>query len=361
MADPHGDPCGMTSPPNESRARAETHLALARSRATQLGDGPLRFALSDEFFSGIEARLEGPLSGWSTWPPLFRFAADERGEHLADLNDALLAVRSRTRPEKQAGLEGWLTADDGDAGTRLWRCGIFELAVKTRFLEAAEDVDFDYVLDNGRDIDIRATVAGRPMCFEATVLTESDEDQGVWARFMAVKSADEDAVLIRPGKYDPEEAKGPSPYYDCSRVYSKVYDKLAKKWDSARSQLSAVEPNVILLSVWTGFGMPYTASQGIGWALDELLADQPNMGAIKEMTREGVTDVSLATFLRREAPPGAEFELIQSPRRIGAVALFNEARYSSSRVNYNAADVNLLSHAEVVAVEGILNRPLPWI
>ncbi len=349
----------MTATTDETRAHFAEKLAIARRRAADLDEGPVRAALSNGFFAGIEDRLAGDVSGWSTWPPLFCFAADDRGEHLADLDAAIKTVTERTRVEKRPGSDRWLLADDSDAGTRLWRGGLFELAMKTRFLDAATDVEFDAVLANGRDVDIRATVAGRSMCFEATVITESDEDQGVWARFMAAKDTDEHAVLIRPGEHDPEDANGPSPYYDCARVYLKVFDKLAKNWDPAKHQMSETDPNVILLSVWTGPGMPYTSSPGIGWALDELLADQPNAGAIKEMTRVGITDVSLATFLWSEAPAAAH-ELIHAPRRLGAIALFNETRYSTGRINYNARDANQLSHTEMAAIETIAALPLTW-
>jgi hypothetical protein len=290
---------------------------------------------------------------------LFIYAADDRGEHLADLDAALKTVTERTRVENRPGIDRWLLADDSDSGTRLWRSGLFELAMKTRFLAGADDVEFDALLPNGRDVDIRATVAGRSMCFEATVITESDEDQGVWARFMAAKTTDEDAVLIRPGEHEPVDANGPSPYYDCARVYLKAFDKLAKKWDPAKSQMSGSDPNVILLSIWTGHGMPHTSSPGIGWALDELLGDQPNAGAVKEMTRIGITDVSLATFLRREAPAVAH-ELIHSPRRLGAITTFAETTLAGARVNYNARPANQITHSEMVAIETIAVLPLTW-
>jgi hypothetical protein len=351
--------CSVAAKIDEARAHFAQMLAIARDRAADLGDGPVRTALSGDFFEGIEERLAGDVSGWSTWPPLFVFAADERGERLADLDGALTAVAEYTRSDKRDGMNRWLLADDGDRGTRMWRSGIFELAMKARFLASASDVEFDALLPNGRDVDIRATIAGRQICFEATAITESDEDQGVWARFMTAKAGDEDAVLVRPGEHDNADANGPSPYYDCARVYLKVFDKLSKNWDPARSQTSGSDPNVILLSIWTGYGMPYTSSPGIGWALDELFADQPNAGAIKQMTRPGVSDVSLATFLNREAPAVAH-ELIKSPRRLGAVVTFAETRLDGGRVNYNAFQANQISHPEMVAIEAIASFPLSW-
>jgi hypothetical protein len=319
----------------------------------------VRAALSDDFFADIAERLAGDVSGWSTLPPLFVYAADERGEHLAGLDGALRTVAEQTGDNRQDRVDGWLRADNTDSGTRIWRSGMFELAMKARFLAGATDVEFDALLPNGRDVDIRATVGGRPMCFEATVITESDEDQGVWARFVAAKVTDEDAVLSRPGVHDPADANGPSPYYDCARVYLKVFDKLAKGWNPAKCQLSETYPNVLLLSIWTGYGMPYASSPGIGWALDELFADQPNAGAIKELTRPGLTDISLASFLGEVAPANAQ-ELLQSPRLLSAIAMFTEASASGGRLNYNARLEKQLSHADMAAIESIVRLPVPW-
>lgn len=347
----------MAATTDEARSHFAELLRVARAGAAGLGDGWVKAALSEEFFSQIEARLSGELSGWSTWPPLLLFAARSETRQLAALDDAMKAVAERTRPDRQVGIGLWLTAGADDAGARSWRCGFFELAMKTRFLAGLTDVEFDVVLPNGRDADIRATVAGRTMLFEATVITESDEDQDVWSKFMAAKAADANAVLVRPGDHDSAHSRGPSPYYDCARVYTKVYDKLAKNWDPAKSQLSDVHPNVILLSVWTGHGNPSVLSPGVGWALDELLADQPNAGA--GMTGVGLTDISLATFLRRRAPSAA-LELLQSPRRVGAIVTLSQTALNRARVNSNANPRNRISHAELAAIETAAALPLDW-
>ena len=55
--------------------------------------------------------------------------------------------------------------------------------------------------------------------------------------------------------------------------------------------------------------MPYASSPGIGWALD-LFTDQSNAGHQGD-ARPGLTDISLATFLRGVAPTSAH-ELLQS-------------------------------------------------
>jgi hypothetical protein len=349
----------VTATRDEARTHFAEKLIAARRRARDLPEGPVRSALSEDFFAKVEKRLAGDVSEWSSWPPLFIYAGGERGEHLVELDNALKVVIEHTREERRPGVDRWLRADESDRGTREWRGGLFELAMKCRFLAGATDVEFDAPLPNGRDVDIRATVAGRSVCFEATVITESDEDQGVWSRFMATKATDPHAVLLRPGKHDEPDAKGPSPYYDCARVYLKAFDKLAKGWDPSKPQMSEINPNVLLLSIWTSYGMPYASSPGIGWALDELFADQPNAGAIRESARPGLTDISLATFLGEVAPTNAH-DLIQSPRLLSALATFTQASPNGGRLNYNARQENLLSHAEMAAIDGILSLPVPW-
>ncbi len=349
----------MSATTDDTRAHLADLVNLARTRADELDDGPIKAALSDEYFDKIEHVTRGDVSGLTSWPPLFLRASRSSPEQLRAFQAALQRVHEHTPADKRHGLGTWLTSDASDPGARAWRGGLFELAMKDRFLRGAANVEFDALLPNGRDMDIAATVAGRRIFLEATVVTESDEDQSVWNRFAAAHARGEDAVLVRPGKHDARDAKGPSPYYDTMRIYSKVFDKLAKNGNPAKPQLSEDAPNALLVSVWTGHGTPYVSSPGIGWALDELFVDQPNMGAVKERTPSGLHDVSLSTFLKEGAPDHAH-ALLQSPRRLGGIILFNETRMHQARLNYNAIEPCRLGHAEMAAIEQILTLPLDW-
>ena len=92
------------------------------------------------------------------------------------------------------------------------------------------------------------------MCLECTVITDGDEDQGTWGRFIAAKSLDSNAVLVRPGKFGPPDAKSPSSYNNCVCLFAKVYDKLVKDLDPSKSQFADDCPNLLLISFnyWAG-------------------------------------------------------------------------------------------------------------
>jgi len=113
-----------------------------------------------------------------------------------------------------------------------------------------------------------------------------------------------------------------------------------------------------LLSFFPIYGGPIFSGPSVGWALDELFADQPNAGALKT-PRAGITDVSLSTFLEREWPANRD-TLLQSPRLLAAAAVFNGVHPGQARVNYNAHPANLISHLEVAWIEAIFGRALGW-
>src|SRR5262249_40049737 len=142
----------------------------------------------------------------------------------ADLSSVITHSKKRGREE----ITQFLNA--GPRDNRPWCAGLFEIFVKATLLRelGTAAVQFDSTLPNGRGPDVRLEVQGKPLCLECTVITDSDEDQGTWERFIAEKSIDPDTVLVRPGKFSPPDAKSPSSYYNCVRLFAKVYDKLAK-------------------------------------------------------------------------------------------------------------------------------------
>jgi hypothetical protein len=140
----------------------------------------------------------------------------------------------------------------------------------------------------------------------------------------------------------------------------KVFDKLQRDGDRTKTQTSDVAPNVLLLSFWPIFGSPLPFSPAIGWALDELLSGQPNMGAVKQMPPgAAVPDISLNTFLKREWP-STYLELIECPSRLSGALLFNCVGLQGGRVNYNAGKAHEISHAEMVLMERIFSPLRGW-
>src|SRR5207249_3616003 len=117
---------------------------------------------------------------------------------------------------------------------------------------------------------------------------EDDEAREVWSRYMECKKLNPDHVLIRPGPLCPPNARGPSPYYMTQRFYTKVYDKLTRNLDPAKSQFAEAEPNILL----TCFAGPGVRSDhpGVRWGLEELFTSHPKTA--RAVVPESLTDIS---------------------------------------------------------------------
>jgi hypothetical protein len=299
----------------------------------------------------------GDVGRSSEWPPLFLYLARRSAEELAALDDAIGRV-ARHPNSKPKSVSAFLRARPAE--DMRWMANQLELCVKSMLLSAGVDgLVFDAPLDNGRDTDARFTMNGRAVHLECTALGDSDEDRGVWAAFMSEGASPSDGVLVRPGRFDPPDAKGPSVYYDCSRMYWKVFDKLAQGFDPSKGQVSPNDPNILLVSIATVRGSLVADSPGIGWALDELLADQPR--ARPQTTGEPPhTAVSLARWLdvaTHYAGHGDGHELITCPRQLGAIVIFDGVLLRAARLNYNAHDWCRMTHQEVADLEVMLADP----
>jgi hypothetical protein len=96
------------------------------------------------------------------------------------------------------------------------------------------------------------------------------------------------------------------------------------------------------------------------WALDELFAGQPNMGAVKQMAPgSALPDISLMTFLTRQWPATAT-DLLQSPARLSGTLIFNCLGLQGGRINYNAHRDQQVSHLEMTRLEVIFSPARGW-
>lgn len=355
------------------RKHYEEMLAGVQDKLASLSEGShIRSALPGERLEEISKRIERDRLGdleWGYWPPLFLFIERHSiSEIQAFENDIDLVVRdSKRKPASE--ITQFLKAESRD--DRSWAGGIFETFVKSRFLkEKGLAVELDYGLPNGRDTDVRLEMAGKPFYLECTVITESDEDREAWDRFMEAKKADANVVMVRPGEFDSPNSKSPSPYYDALRFYAKVYDKIAKDLDPRKSQMGEDGPNVLLISFYSPRAPLSPTSPGVGWALDELLADQPKSGAKLKNHPPGIKDISLLAWLDFTANDlysksrlesrrySTDFhEIVAAPRKIGGILLFESCSLKASRVNYNAKEACRLSHHQIAELEELLDTP----
>lgn len=347
-------------------------VASVREKRDQLPpNGFLRGALPDSLLDSVLQHIESnELKDlrYGYWPPALGIV-DYYPVNVLKLFEADIAQvvqASGARMEKQ--LPQFLQAGPRDK-LGPWYGGLFDVWAKTTALKSGLPVQLDYMLPNGRDHDIRIVLGDRPFHIENTVITQDDESQDVWDRFLVDKRLDPKKVLIRPGAYCPVDAKGPSPYYDALRVYAKVFDKIAKNLDPAKSQCANGEPNVLLLS-FAGPGVS-PESPAVGWVLDELFADQPRM--VHTVAPDGITDISLdawidftATDYIRRGSMTVEFycenfrAIMEAPRRLGGIMLFDGARLAGSRANYNADEGCRISHGEMVQLEQLFGAGSPY-
>ena len=345
-------------------------LKLVRERRDSLAQSShVRQAMTDDLLNQLHQKIEGTADvadlNYSYWPCIFGFLTRATDEAITDLDGDLDLVISHTAPSRASAVTRFLQTRDTDHDSR-WYGGLFEVFAKATLFRLGQDVEFDVPLPNKRDHDIAATICGRRIHFECTVITNDDESRDVWDRFLVDKKHDARRTLIRPGPYDPPNAKGPSPYYMPLRLYGKIYDKVAKNLDPTKSQCVDGEPNIILVC-FAGPGVD-TDHPGVGWAFEELFADLPKMP--RTGVPEGLTDISLqawADFTANSLIAANKMnvdwycdnsnKVLAAPRRLGGAVLFDGATFARGRLNYNAHDECVVSHAEMAELERIMSQP----
>jgi len=212
---------------------AQTQRLLRRLRP----ESPIRAAMPAAVLDGIAKKIgKTPPDELrhNVYPPLYNFLTHVSAEAVFELDQDVRLVLGRASPNNASGLTQFLRATAGQS--REWYGGIFDIWVRAALLRKLRVVEFDVPLPNGRDTDIRLKLGGRWMRLENTVITEDDESRKIWDRFLDDKKVDPKKVRVRPGPYDPPDAKGPSLYYNTLRLYAKVYDKIAKHLDPHKTQ-----------------------------------------------------------------------------------------------------------------------------
>jgi hypothetical protein len=298
-----------------------------------------------------------------SWSPLFLFVNRHSLDELRAFEDDIALIVKHSEQNVMKSLKANITKDND----RIWSGVIFEIFIKSQILRKFENVILDFQLENGKNVDSRINDKEN-YSIECTIFTDSDEDREVYDNFMKDKQKDELATLIRPGKYDSKESKSPSLYYDCLRFYAKIYDKIAPILNPQNSQLLRNTKNILLISV-DAPRSPLRYSPGIGWALDELFADQPR----GSFSPQGIKNISLQAWVEFTANKLIRenkicvnrysenyTQIVQAPKHIGAIMLFNRCSLIHSRVNYNAYDNCRLSHQEISFFEDFLKKAPVW-
>jgi len=343
-----------------------SQLAEARQKLERLPTTDrIRTAMPERFFEDLEQYID-ELEDPRYWPPFFGFLGIASDDQLAALESDLDLVLQTCEPKSEKALTQFVRAKTGDS--RIWYGGLFDMWARATLIRERRTLEFDVPLANGRDTDIRLQLGDRRVRLENTVITQDDESREVWDRFLDDKKVDPDKTLMRPGSYDPPDAKGPSPYYNTLRLYAKVYDKLARKLDPSKSQCADDEPNVLLLS-FAGPGV-YPDTPGYGWALDELFNTRGAGRIVKgphlhDISLDAWIEFTLADLCQKKRITVDEYDermrqfgdIAAAPRRLGGVMLFDGFTLATARINYNARDECSLTHAEMAELERLLGDP----
>lgn len=332
----------------------------------------LSFEQMDEITEQIETISIDELE-WQKWPPLLLFI---NRHTLSDIfafeSDINIVINNSHKKAYSQIIQHLKASPDKD---RDWAGVLFEIFVKSSCLkEKGLAVQLDYPLPNGKETDVRVEIGGKAFYLECTVITDSDEDREVWDKFIDAKKVDPETFLIRPGQFDPLNAKGPSQYYDCLRFYAKVYDKIAKDLDPEKSQLSEDALNILLISFFSPYAHLSPMSRGIGWALDELFSDQPRTPGTIKNSPPNIIDISVLAYLsfteKRLIKEGLNLnpnkdtgyfnKLINAARKISGIMLFDRCCFKAGRVNYNAKKECRISHHEMAKMEELFTAPPDW-
>jgi hypothetical protein len=304
---------------------------------------------------------------WTCRPSLYQFLKGHSLDEIKSFESDIALVVGHSNEISRREIIQCLKAND-----RQWVGWIFETFVKARFVkEKGCAVELDHPLPNQKKPDIRFVMGGKAFYLECTVLTGSEQDRKTWDRYIAAKKVDPNASLLGPVKFDSANSTGPGNYYDCIRFYTKVYDKIAKDLDPRKSQMAEGDPNVLLICLNSSLPALSATSRGVGWALDELFADQPKIRHRSKDQPPGIVDISLSAWLDITASDLSQKcrldwqtyrntlcdELLAAPRKIGGVLLFDGCSLKASRVNYHANKECRLSHHEIDVFEKLLETP----
>jgi hypothetical protein len=335
-------------------------------------DNYIRKALSDNTLDEIESTIrklpENELA-YEYYPQLFFFVCNNNESVINELNEDIILIKDNTTSKNFKGLITFLKSSRREV--RRWSSGLFEIFIKMNLLKkfSKDNIRLDKKLFNGRNLDAAVKLNNKWYNFEATILSSSDDDYNAYDRYIEALKNNPNEVLV--------ESK--DVHKNKLRVFRKVYDKIADtKLNIERSQISPDEPNILLLFVGdtisplTHTTFPVTSllgpSRAVGWAFDELFADQPtnNLPVHSQPIEKDIPFLEWVKFEIKRLNLGGEWyqknfkKVVFAPRKLSGVIIFDgySGKIIESRLNYYA-DLNYkISHREMADVEDIFKtRP----
>ena len=156
---------------------------LASRRNALPASSHVRAAITDDLLDRLRDKIEKAGTAadldWCKWPMIFGFTENVSDDAVALLDEDIDLILAATSSDRWSPTTDFLKTCELNHPGR-WFGGLFDLWAKATLLRRARDVQFDAVLQNGRNRDAVATTNGRRFSFEFTVITEDDESRAVW-------------------------------------------------------------------------------------------------------------------------------------------------------------------------------------
>lgn len=317
----------------------EVRSKLARLAA----DSPINHCFSQSRLDAISAKIPANTIEeleWDRWQPLFLFMRNSSDVAIRAFDDDLRLVGSRSVSNDRKTFEFLRSESEG---VQPWAGGVFEVYVKATVLRSSEvsNASLDWQLTNGRHPDLKVDLGTRSICIECTSLGESQASDERWGEHIDLLQADRDAVFC-----ESQDA-----YTQSRRLYAKVFDKIAPKFDVHKSQLNDRGPNLLLITLNAVSSDLTASSPAVGWALDEMFTSQPNGYH---------SPASLCNWLllkrKQTKTISSSFdELLAALASVSGILVFDGCNLGAARINYNADLNHMISHAEMAIIERILS------
>lgn len=308
-------------------------------------DSPIKRCFPKARLDAIGVKIEASSTEtleWGRWQPAFRFLRNSSDAAVQAFDDDLRLVErhSATNDNK---LFDFLTSESEDA--QPWVGGSFEIYVKATLLRSGEalNASLDWKLPNGRRPDMKIDLGARSICIECTSLGESRASDERWDRHIESMQENRNAVF-----FERQDA-----YTQSRRVYAKVFDKIAPRFNVDQGQLNADAPNLLMISMNSVTSDLTARSPAVGWALDELFASQPTGNHSPASLCEWL-------MLQRKQPERTSStleDLLRALAQVSGILVFDGCKLGAARINYNADAAHAISHAEITAVERLLSGP----
>ena len=311
--------------------------------------------LLNEIESDIKSKPENELEH-SLYPPLFLFVYRNNINALKELEKDIQLIKIKSTKKSFNDLINFLQAKSKE--TRKWASHLFELSIKSILLKkfSNELIEFDKKLPNEKDIDASLNLNNQIINFEVTLLSSSNYDYNAYNKYVEELKNNPHAVFMRPGKYYENYPNCPLLKYDEFRVLRKVYDKITdEELNIDKSKMSEDQINILLLFIGDSIS-PLQYSPGIGWAFDELFADQPK-GNENDFIKWINIEINNLKLDHKWYCENLD-KVIFAPRKLSGVIIFNGCNGDiiESRVNYNAHNKNKISHKLMAEVEEIFKE-----